>query len=79
MSAYPVRTPMSPPALGAYSQAVKVSRGPLYISGQLGMDPMRPGVIINGGVKAQTLQALRNMEAILIAANGSVKVTNTYK
>ncbi|XP_023254660.1 2-iminobutanoate/2-iminopropanoate deaminase-like, partial [Seriola lalandi dorsalis] len=48
------------------SQAVVVDRT-MYISGQLGMDPAS-GQLVEGGVQAQTKQALVNMGEILKAA-----------
>lgn len=59
------------------SQAV-VHGDTVYVSGQLGLDPDRLE-IVDGGVEAETRQALRNVAAILEAAGGSlddaVKVT----
>ncbi|KAM6910312.1 2-iminobutanoate/2-iminopropanoate deaminase-like [Xenentodon cancila] len=62
-------TTRAPSAIGPYSQAVVVDRT-MYISGQLGMDPAT-GQLVDGGVQAQTRQALVNMGEILIAAGGS--------
>lgn len=42
--------------------------GLLFLSGQLGFTS--PGVLVAGGIEAQTRQAMANIEAILIA-NGS--------
>lgn len=59
------------------SQAV-VHGDTIYVSGQLGLDPDRLE-IVDGGVNAETRQALDNAAAILEAAGGSlddaVKVT----
>lgn len=64
-----IRTPNAPAAIGPYSQAVEAG-GTLYISGQLGIDP-KTGKLVEGDVKAQTRQALKNIEAILQAAGYS--------
>ncbi|XP_054638144.1 2-iminobutanoate/2-iminopropanoate deaminase-like [Dunckerocampus dactyliophorus] len=61
-----ISTKKAPAAIGPYSQAVVVDRT-MYISGQLGMDPTS-GQLVEGGVQAQTKQALVNMGAILGAA-----------
>lgn len=45
-----------------FSEAVQVGRT-LYVSGQIGFDAA--GKLVKGGVKAETLQALNNMEAVL--------------
>ncbi|XP_056142226.1 2-iminobutanoate/2-iminopropanoate deaminase-like isoform X2 [Lampris incognitus] len=51
-----INTSKAPAAIGPYSQAVLVDRT-MYISGQLGMDPIS-GQLVEGGVQAQTRQKL---------------------
>ena len=52
-----------PAAIGPYS--VAVSTGSLiFISGQLPLDK-DTGALVEGGIQAQTRQALKNMQAIL--------------
>ena len=58
-----VYTEQAPAALGPYSQAY-VANGFVFISGQGGIDPAQ-GSLVEGGVEAQTLQAMKNIEAIL--------------
>ena len=58
-----VYTEQAPAALGPYSQAYKAN-GFVFISGQGGIDPAH-GALVEGGVEAQTLQAMKNIEAIL--------------
>ena len=58
-----VYTEQAPAALGPYSQAY-TANGFVYISGQGGIDPAQ-GALVEGGVEAQTLQAMKNIEAIL--------------
>lgn len=58
-----VYTEQAPVALGPYSQAYKAN-GFVFISGQGGIDPAQ-GALVEGGVEAQTLQAMKNIEAIL--------------
>ena len=58
-----VYTEQEPAALGPYSQAYKAN-GFVFISGQGGIDPAQ-GALVEGGVEAQTLQAMKNIEAIL--------------
>ncbi|XP_028985474.1 2-iminobutanoate/2-iminopropanoate deaminase-like isoform X2 [Betta splendens] len=64
-----ISTANAPAAIGPYSQAVVVDRT-VYVSGQLGMDPSS-GQLVQGGVQAQTRQALVNMGEILKAAGCS--------
>ncbi|XP_043995383.1 2-iminobutanoate/2-iminopropanoate deaminase isoform X2 [Gambusia affinis] len=61
-----VYTTSAPAAIGPYSQAVVVDRT-MYVSGQIGMD-VASGQLVDGGVQAQTKQALSNMGEILKSA-----------
>ncbi|XP_015235135.1 2-iminobutanoate/2-iminopropanoate deaminase isoform X1 [Cyprinodon tularosa] len=61
-----IYTPTAPVRQGIYSQAVVVDRT-MYISGQIGMN-VASGQLVDGGVQAQTKQALSNMGEILKAA-----------
>lgn len=60
-----IHTDKAPAAVGPYSQAVK-SNGFVFISGQGGIDPAT-GKLVEG-LEAQTLQAMKNIEAILAEA-----------
>ncbi|MDX2445386.1 MAG: RidA family protein, partial [Bacteroidales bacterium] len=61
-----IKTLKAPAALGPYSQAVEAG-GMLFISGQIPIDPEK-GLIIEGGIKEQTAQVLKNIQIILSAA-----------
>ena len=61
----------APKAIGPYSHAVKACHF-LYTSGQLGMDPAS-GVLMDGGVEAETRQALLNLKAVLEAGGSSLE------
>lgn len=65
-----IKTPNAPAAIGPYSQAVEINNT-IYVSGQLGLDP-KTGELVEGDVKDQTRQALKNIEAILQAAGYSL-------
>lgn len=56
-------TDKAPKAIGPYSQAIEIN-GQLFISGQVPVDPATSKVV-EGGVKEQTLQVMKNIEAIL--------------
>jgi 2-iminobutanoate/2-iminopropanoate deaminase len=63
----------APAAIGPYSQAVQVEHQlhkVLYSSGQIGLDPAT-GELADGGIEAQTRQALANLAAVVQAAGGS--------
>jgi 2-iminobutanoate/2-iminopropanoate deaminase len=65
-----ISTDSAPAALGPYSQAI-VAGGLVFCSGTAGIDPATglPG----DGIEAQTELALRNLDAILIAAGTSLQ------
>jgi len=66
-----IRTEKAPAPIGPYSQAILVDGKTLYTAGQGPMDP-DTGKIIDGGIKEQTRQVMKNLEAILIAAGSSL-------
>ena len=58
-----INSPKAPKALGPYSQAIEAN-GTLNISGQLPID-VNTGKFVDGGVKEQTEQCLKNIGYIL--------------
>jgi len=65
-----ISTSHAPAAIGPYSQAVRVGDF-LYTSGQVALDPAT-GVIVSGGIEAQTTRVLENLKAVLEAAGSSL-------
>jgi 2-iminobutanoate/2-iminopropanoate deaminase len=65
-----VKTEGAPGAIGPYSQAV-VAGGFVYASGQIPTDPAT-GRFVEGGVREQTAQVLRNLSRVLEAAGSSL-------
>ncbi len=61
-----IHTDNAPKAIGPYSQAVEAN-GTLYISGQVPVDPST-GKLVDGGIRKQTQQVMKNIGAILEAA-----------
>ena len=61
-----IHTENAPKAIGAYSQAVKAGNM-LFVSGQVPFVP-ETMEIVEGDVKAQTAQSLKNVQAILTEA-----------
>lgn len=66
-----IHTENAPKALGPYSQAVEAN-GTLYISGQVPVDPAI-NKIVEGGIKEQTEQVMKNIGAILNKAGYTYK------
>lgn len=62
----PVATAAAPAAIGPYSQGI-VAGNLLFVSGQLPIDPAT-GNFAEGGIKALTTQALKNLFAIVAEA-----------
>lgn len=65
-----IETNQAPKAIGPYSQAVQ-SGSLAFLSGQIGLHPETMD-LVKGGVKAETEQVFRNIEAITTAAGGSL-------
>lgn len=61
-----VQTGNAPKAIGPYSQAIIVN-GMVFCAGQTPIDPAT-GNLVEGGIEAQTHQALKNIGAVLRAA-----------
>ena len=61
-----IATTNAPSAIGPYSQAISAN-GMVYTSGQLPIDPAT-GAFAEGGIKEQTRQSLKNVQAVLAAA-----------
>ena len=66
-----ISTDKAPAAIGPYSQAIQFS-GLLFVSGQIGIDP-KTGEFVEGGIEAQTEQALENVKAIIGEAGMTLK------
>ena len=60
-----IQTEEAPKAVGPYSQGVCMN-AIQFISGELPVDP-KTGKIVEGGIKAQTEQSLKNLGAVLKA------------
>ena len=65
-----IQTPNAPSPAGHYSQAIAYG-GLVFVAGQLSIDP-KTGEKKPGSIEEQTEQALRNVEAILKAANSDL-------
>ena len=58
-----ISTTNAPKAIGPYSQAIEAN-GMVFVSGQIPVNP-ELGKVVEGGIKEQTEQVLKNMGAIL--------------
>jgi 2-iminobutanoate/2-iminopropanoate deaminase len=72
-----VKVENGPAAIGPYSSGIKLD-GFVFTSGQLGLDAST-GMIVPGGVEAETRQALVNVKAILESAHSSLNQVVLYR
>lgn len=72
-----INTPNAPAPIGPYNQSV-LAGNLFFISGQICLDP-KTGELINGDIKEETTQVMKNLQAILHEAgmqfNRVVKTT----
>ncbi len=66
-----IATEMAPAAIGPYSQAIRVGNT-IYLAGQIAIDPAN-GKMIEGGIEEGTQQVLKNIQAVLAAADFSIE------
>lgn len=66
----PVSTDRAPAAIGPYSQAARAG-DTVFLSGQIALDP-GSGELVAGGIEAQARRAFANLEAVCVAAGGSL-------
>ena len=60
----------APPAIGTYSQAVKVNNT-VYLSGQIPLDP-KTMVLVSDDIREQIQQVYKNLTAVCEAAGGDL-------
>jgi 2-iminobutanoate/2-iminopropanoate deaminase len=70
MALQKIFTAKAPAPIGPYSQAILVDGKFLYLAGQIPLDP-KSSKIVEGDIKVQTRQVLKNIEAVLLAAGAS--------
>lgn len=72
-----IETKKAPAAIGPYSQAIVLSNGTIYTSGQIPLVP-ETGALLEGGISEQTEQVIKNLSAVLEAAGSNLtKVVKT--
>ena len=65
-----VHSDRAPGAVGPYSQAIRHGNM-LYLSGQIGLVP-ETGTLAGDDLKSQTLQVMRNLDAVLHEAGAAI-------
>ncbi len=66
-----IATDRAPGAIGPYSQGVTAAGTLLFTAGQIAIDP-GSGELVDGDIRVQTRQVLRNLSAVVEAAGGSL-------
>ena len=66
-----IHTEQAPAAIGTYSQAIEVDRT-VYLSGQIPLDP-KTMQMCSDDIRAQIEQVLLNLQAVCVAAGGSLQ------
>jgi 2-iminobutanoate/2-iminopropanoate deaminase len=71
-----IKSEKAPMAIGPYSVAIRAGMF-IFTSGQLGLDP-QSGNLVEGGIEAETRQALTNLGHVLAdAGSGMLSVVKT--
>jgi 2-iminobutanoate/2-iminopropanoate deaminase len=65
-----ISTDLAPKAIGPYSQAIR-TENLIFTAGQLGLDPATME-LVEGGVEAQTRQALTNLKHVLESSDSGL-------
>jgi 2-iminobutanoate/2-iminopropanoate deaminase len=71
MALQKIYTEKAPKPIGPYSQAIVVDGKFVYTAGQVAMDPAT-NQVVEGDIKVQTRQVLKNIEQVLKAAGSSM-------
>lgn len=70
-----IQTNNAPKVVGPYSQAIE-HNGFIFCAGQIGKDPVKD--VLVEGIENQTIQVIKNLETVLIAAGSSLnKIVKT--
>jgi 2-iminobutanoate/2-iminopropanoate deaminase len=72
MSSSTILTKEAPAPIGPYSQGIMASGKLLFTAGQVAIDP-QSGQVMQGDIKTQTRQVLKNIEAILKEGGSSLR------
>ena len=71
-STIPIKTNAAPEPVGPYNQAIKAGQF-VYCSGQIAINPENNQIDCFGDIKGETIQVLKNLEAVLTASGASLE------
>ncbi|MEL4898458.1 RidA family protein [Crocosphaera sp. Alani8] len=68
-----IRTENAPSPVGPYNQAIVAQGRLMFMAGQIPLDPKTGELVGDNDISKQTLQVMKNIEAILEAAGASLE------
>lgn len=68
-----IRTENAPSSVGPYNQAIVAQGRLMFMAGQIPLDPKTGELVGDNDISKQTLQVMKNIEAILEAAGASLE------
>ena len=71
-----IKTSTAPDPVGPYNQAIKAGNF-IFCSGQIAIDPFSNKILCHGDIEKETIQVLKNLEAVLNA--GGAKLDDVIK
>ncbi len=71
-SLIPIKTNSAPDPVGPYNQAIKAGNF-VYCSGQIAINPDSNKIDCLGDIKGETIQVLKNLNAVLAASGASLE------
>ena len=67
-----IKTNKAPDPVGPYNQAIKAGNF-IFCSGQIAINPETNDLVCQGDIKGETLQVLKNLEAVLISGGATLE------
>ena len=66
-----IQTDQAPAPVGPYNQAIAATGKMVFLSGQIALDPATGQLVGDGDVEKETVQVMKNLQAVLTAAGAT--------
>ena len=66
-----IQTDQAPAPVGPYNQAIAATGQVIFLAGQVALDPASGQLVGEGDVEKETVQVMKNLEAVLAAAGAT--------
>ena len=66
-----IQTDQAPAPVGPYNQAIAATGQMVFLSGQIALDPATGQLVGDGDVEKETVQVMKNLQAVLTAAGAT--------